>query len=299
MKKYIIAIDAGGTFFKSAIVSSDAEIVKDSICSVPANSDLSAEDVREGYYKTLKTQLENASKVGIKISAVAVDTPGPFDYENGISKMQHKFKAIYGMRIRPWITDVVGELPITFIHDSAAFLQGEMWHSPYGEYKNAAGVMIGTGLGFATMKDNVVLRKSDGSPLYSVWGEKYRDGIAEDYVSGRGISLRYKSKTATAKEIEFLAKNGDDEARKVYVETGKILAEVIKPYLKIVNAEILILGGQISRGFELFQGELAECLSDVETLKVITRSRRLDTSHMLGAAYDCFQKIGFENMNNM
>lgn len=294
MKKYIIAIDAGGTFFKSAVVSSDAEILEGSVEQVPANSDGAFEDVREGYLKTLALQLDHAEKAGIEISAVAIDTPGPFDYENGMSKMEHKFKAIYGIPLRPLIREAVGDLPITFVHDSAAFLSGEMWHSPYGEYKNAAGVMIGTGLGFATMKDGIVLRKPDGSPLYSVWGQAYRDGIAEDYVSGRGIAARYRSSVRSAKEIEQLALGGDSEAKEVYAETGRILAEVIKPYLQIIGAEILILGGQISRGLPLFENELRCGLKEVETLNVITRSKRLETSHMLGAAYDCCLKLGLD-----
>ena len=292
MKKYVIAIDAGGTFFKSAVISSEAEVLEGSVETVTANSDGTPDDVKHGYWNTLALQLDHAAKAGVEISAVAIDTPGPFDYDGGFSKMEHKFKAIYNIPLRPWIEEVVGKKPITFVHDSAAFLSGEMWHSPYGDYRNAAGVMIGTGLGFATMIDGKVLRKPDGSPLYSVWGLPYRDGIAEDYVSGRGIAARYRSSERTAKEIELLAVTGDEEAKAVYEETGEILAEVIKPYLEKVGAEILILGGQISRGLPLFEKQLREGLSGVPTLKVITRSKRLEVSHMLGAAYDCFVKTG-------
>ncbi len=292
MKKYVISIDAGGTFFKSAIVSQEAEILEGSMLTVPANNDASPEVVREGYKNTLTAQLANAKNAGIEISAVAIDTPGPFDYEGGFSLMEHKFKAIYKIPLRPWINEVVGELPVTFIHDSAAFLSGEMWHSPYGDFKNAAGVMIGTGLGFATMMDGIVLRKPEGSPLYSIWAQPYGEKIAEDFISGRGISARYTSSRKNAKEIEALALAGDSEAKQVYADTGRILAEVIAPYLTKVGAEILILGGQISRGLPLFEAELREGLKSVETLKVITKSSRLEISHMLGAAYDCFMKIG-------
>lgn len=150
MKKYLIAIDAGGTFMKSAIVSNNAEIVDGSIYSTEANSDLDAEAVRQGYIRTLEAQLKNAARQNIELSAVAIDTPGPFDYENGYSLMQHKYKAIYKLPLRPWIQEIV-DLPVTFIHDSAAYLTGELWHSPYGDYKNAAGVMIGTG---TRLRDN-------------------------------------------------------------------------------------------------------------------------------------------------
>ena len=292
MKKYLIAIDAGGTFMKSAIVSNAAEIVDGSLYMTEAYSDQDADAVRQGYRRTLETQIANAKRVNVEISAVAVDTPGPFDYENGYSLMQHKFKAIYKQPLRPWIREIIGDLPVTFIHDSAAYLTGELWHSPYGDYKDAAGVMIGTGLGFATMKDGVVLRKPDGSPLYSIWQQPYRGRIAEDFISGRGISERYTKAKVSAKEIERRAYSGDDEARRVYEQTGEMLGEIIAPYLELVGARILILGGQISRALPLFKPQLAASLSRVSTLERITGSERLESAHMLGAACDCFRKLG-------
>ncbi len=296
MQRYIIAIDAGGTFFKSAIISENAEVVQGSFLTVPSNNDASPEIVKDAYRRTITTQLRTAEKVGIKISAVAVDTPGPFDYEGGISLMKHKFKAIYGIPLRPWITEFAGDVPVTFIHDSAAFLTGEMWKSPYSEYKNAAGAMIGTGLGFATMKDGVVLRKPDGDPLYDIWCEPYdigdgKEHIAEDFVSGKGIAARYAPGGRNAKEIELLATTGDEDALKAYRDTGTILGRAAAPYLKKIGAEIFILGGQISRALPLFEAELREALSEVHTLKKIVRSTKLEYSHMLGAACDCFDKI--------
>lgn len=304
--RYVISIDAGGTFFKSAIVSENAEVLSGTPLTIPARSDADAENVREGYEKTLRAQLENATRLGIEISAVAVDTPGPFDYENGFSLMRHKFKAIYKTPLRPWIKAVVGDIPVTFIHDSAAFLTGEMWSSPYGEYKNAAGSMLGTGLGFATMKDGEILLAPDGSPLYSIWKRELTPEdisgcdissdfvIAEDVVSGRGISKRYALLTGlevSAKDIERFANEGDEAAKKVYADTGRVLGRVTAPYLKLIGAEIFILGGQISRAAPLFTKELGEALADVTTLKKIVRSARLDTSHMLGAAHNCFSRL--------
>lgn len=296
MSKYVIAIDAGGTFFKSAIISDKAEVLMGSLYTVPANNDSSPESVREAYRRTLATQLKTAEKAGLTISAVAVDTPGPFDYENGMSLMTHKFKAIYKIPLCPWMTEVVGDIPITFIHDSAAFIKGEMWHCPYGEYKNAAAAMIGTGLGFATMLNGEVLRKPDGDPLYDIWCQPYDAGdgmehIAEDFISGKGISSRYKPGGRNAKEIEMLAVSGDEEARRVYEDTGRILAEIAAPVLEKVGAEIFILGGQISRALPLFEAELRKGLSNVTSLRKIVRSTRLEYSHMLGAACDCFEKI--------
>lgn len=296
MPKYVIAIDAGGTFFKSAIISDKAEVLEGSLTTVPANNDASPETVREAYRRTLTAQIRNASKIGVDISAVAIDSPGPFDYEGGMSLMTHKFKAIYKIPLRPWINEIVGDMPVTFIHDSAAFLTGEMWHCPYGDFKNAAGAMIGTGLGFATMMDGKLLLNRKREPLYEVWDKPYDIGdgkkhITEDFVSGKGISARYAPGGKNAKELELLAVSGDEQARKVYADTGRILAEAVAPILKKIDAEIFILGGQISRALPLFEKELREGLADVTALKKIVRSTRLEYSHMLGAAREAFSKL--------
>ena len=194
----ILAIDAGGTFFKSGLVSADGKILEHTRVSCPVDSAGQASSVRSAYHILIARQLENARAIGRAIKAVGVDTPGPFDYQEGKSLMRHKFPALYGIPLRPWIQEAAGDLPVRFLHDSTAFLLGEYWKGGLQGEGNAAGVMLGTGLGFAYMRNGEVQLNPQGGPGFSLYTVPYRRGAAEDYVSRRGIISRYLERTPMA-----------------------------------------------------------------------------------------------------
>lgn len=302
-KRMVLGIDAGGTYFKAAIVSETGEVLADSALKVQADSDKDVDSVKRAYQNVVESSFAYAKKNGIALSGICIDTPGPFDYEGGRSLMTHKFRAIYGMPIREWLYEAAGEtLPVTFLHDSAAFLLGEVWHSPYASYRNIAGVMIGTGLGFAMITDGILRRLPNGNPALSVWNRPYRDGIAEDYVSRRGILATYRrlceenNKEADAsfdcKEIGMLADAGDRIARETYAFTGACLGEILSPVLSEHAIELLIVGGQIARSFPVMEEALLSNLSGCVTLKKAVMSDRIEDGHILGAAAYFFSHTG-------
>lgn len=302
-KKYVLAIDAGGTFFKSGIVDNCGEVFPDSLYSARANSDKDAESVKAAYTDIIHTAFAFAKQHDIELCGIAVDTPGPFDFENGISLMEHKFRAIYGIPLKPWFYEAAGcEIPVTFIHDSAAFIMGELWDERFNGVKNAAGVMLGTGLGFALYKDGKLCVTEKGTPEVSIYASPFEDGIAEDYISRRGINSIYRKLMSKnnltvdiavdAKEIGDLADHGDKIAHDAYAFMAKCLAKVLKPIFDKYEPEILVLGGQISKSFNHMEDELKAGLSSCKSLKLISVSDRIENGHMLGAAHSFFMKHG-------
>ncbi len=282
----ILALDAGGSFLKSALFFNGI-IDLSSVDSQSANSSGNASVVHSAYSTLLTRQKKRAQGSGTKITKVFVDTPGPFDYQNGLSLMKHKYTAIYGVPLRPWIWEILGDdVPISFIHDSEAFLLGASGEVP--EYKRVAGVMIGTGLGFSLCIDGEVLRNESGGPRVSLYGKKYHDGIAEDYISGRGIVNAYNMAQGniTAQnsiEVERNALENDDKiAMATYENMGRILGEVCREALIEYRIEALLIGGQISRAYSLFSNTLISALSDVNMLKVVQPVKNIDTVHLLG-----------------
>lgn len=282
----ILAFDAGGSFLKSALFYG-GEIDLSSIDSESANSNGDASDVHSAYSALLTRQKGRAESRGAKIAKVYVDTPGPFDYKNGISMMKHKYVAIYGIQLRPWMWEILGEdVQISFVHDSEAFILGASSEVP--QYKRVAGVMLGTGLGFALCIDGEVLRNEMGGPLVSLYSKKYRDGIAEDYISGRAIVNAYNSAlgniaVSNSLQIEKNAlEKGDKIARGTYENMGRMLGEVCRQALLEYKIEALLIGGQISRAYPLFGDSLLSALSDISTLKVVQPVKNIDTVHLLG-----------------
>jgi glucokinase len=137
-KECILAIDVGGTFFKSALVTVDGQVIEDSLLSEPANSAGPADGIKNCYQNILRKQYSFAKSKCCDVIGIGIDTPGPFDFVNSKSKMKHKFQSIYDIPLKPWITEAAGDTPVLFIHDSSAFVIGESWQGAAKEYDNIA-----------------------------------------------------------------------------------------------------------------------------------------------------------------
>lgn len=285
-KNCILALDAGGTFLKAGLFDRNGALLPFSSDREPVNSDGTLCEVHNAYSALIGRMKTSAGVFGYRIAGASVDIPGPFDYRNGISRMRHKYTAIYGVSLIPWFRELLGDIHLLFLHDSAAFLSGVAQQHP--ECRNIAGVMIGTGLGFALMRDGSILSDENGSPLISLYRCPFRDGIAEDYISARGILRRYNAVASeqlqSGKEIGDLAERGTEPAKSIYAETGDLLGELLCPILKEFRTEALYLGGQISKSFPVFEKPLSGRLSSVPTLCFIEAAKDIDSVHLNGAA---------------
>lgn len=285
MKNYLLTLDAGGTFLKAVLFYGGFPESK-SLLSVPVNSNGNTKEVHFAYTEMLLQMKKFARELDGMISGVCVDIPGPFDYQNGISRMQHKYTAIYGIPLRPWFREILGDIPILFLHDSSAFILGAAEPGAHG--RRIAGAMIGTGLGFAMMVGGKVCTTDLGNPLVSIYKRPYGGGIAEDYVSARGIVNAYNKEAPSplpnAKEIGILAEQGDPLSRRVYENMGTVLGEIVKNILLENEIEAFYLGGQISRSFPVFEAPLKTVLHAVPSLRLIAQAPNIDLIHLIGAA---------------
>ena len=185
---------------------------------------------------------------------VAVSMPGPMDYDRGISLMTHKFTAIRGISLKDEIGKVLPGSEVSFVHDGVAFLLGEMADGEAKGLDCAAGVMLGTGLGFVICQAGRILVRPVLSPARSLWNLPFLSGIAEDYVSGRAIKRQWTERMGSAlevKDIASLAKGGDPRALYLFEQTGEHLGTLISSHLQGLPVDKVIIGGQISKSLDL------------------------------------------------
>jgi glucokinase len=287
--KCILALDAGGTSVKLGLVLPHAirEGVLD-LLEIPMPSDGPTDQIRAAYSEATRTGMACAARRGLKVAGVGISTPGPFDYKNGVSLMDHKYAAIKGMRVRPFIEKAAGFLPIRFIHDSFAFLLGELALGDWACYHSPCAVIIGTGLGFAAMRNGRLQRNPQGGPGISIYRNPYRDGIAEDFVSRRGIQQRYWCLGGTGdpsvKEIAQAAKNGDALCARVFEETGTALAEILAPIVQEGGFDCILLGGQIAKSGPLLTVPARKRLDSLGTACTVATALHIDEASLVGAA---------------
>ena len=256
MQSVMLAVDAGGTNFKYGLMTRGCDMVSPCL-QIAVQAEGSARQIEDSWRQLSKNAREIAQTMGATIGRVCVSTPGPFDFTAGMSRMKHKFPAIYGMPIRPWIQGELGDVPVDFLHDSTAFLLGELRKGMV----DPACVMLGTGFGFACMKNGKVLVDATRTPAVVLWNRPFRAGTVEDYISRRALRASYAKKAGTdgsddVKEIAQKARLGDRAAAQVFDDLADDLAELLGDVLSRLGSGSLILGGQISLASDLFAPRL-------------------------------------------
>lgn len=301
--KFALALDIGGTFIKTAIISSDGRILKDTFKKKKVGSQEEQKAIINNFAQVISDGFQKASTKRLDIIGIGIGIPGPFDFKNGISLMKHKLSGIYGVNLKKEIIKMVGlneRYIIRFAHDAEVFLIGECWKGASKNFNRVLGITLGTGIGVSFMKDGQIIHKDDsGAPLLTLWNVPYGDGIVEDRVSQRGIVSRYNELSGenttvkiTAKEIAERAIKGKDIfAIQVFKELGSILGKVLKPFLSELKVECIVFGGQISKSFLLFENTLKQELESIPHLKKISRASSIDFSPLYGAAKLIFSEI--------
>lgn len=291
MNNAYLLFDVGGTFLKGFVADSDCRLIEESEFSVPMPSSGSKEEIIGSLDTAVSKGASFASARGLRLAGVAMDFPGPFDYNAGVSLMEHKFQAIHSVNLTDAVKahPALGEnVPVRFMHDVNAALLGEMALGNAKGFKNVAIVTLGTGLGFACALDSELQENQYGSPAISIFRRPCREGILEDYVSKRGFTRLYREfsgmedEDITVAEIARKAFEGDEAARKAFAEAGHILGKAIAPILAENGIECLLFGGQISKSFELFAPALKEELKNVASLKNVSQAKNITAAPFFG-----------------
>lgn len=287
-----LLLDVGGTFIKAGMASASGELIPGAEFSYPIHSEGSREDITTSLSASVWQGVCFALDNSLIISTIGISVPGPFDYQNGIPLMKHKFQSIYGLSLTEFfrsLPEVGPAMPICFMHDVNAAMLGEMSYGNAQGFANAAIVTLGTGLGFACCLDGKVQYSATGSPRIAIYNTPYRDGILEDYASKRGflrlyegISGRPSEPSLTVAELGRLAGEGDAAALETFATVAGILAESIRKILTEQRIECLLFGGQISRSFAFMGPVLREKLADLPHLERITTMRYIGEAAFYG-----------------
>ena len=303
-ERFALALDVGGTSLKSAIVSEQGRILPGSVLRTPIDSNGSAEAVLKTFAAPLAQAQEQARRESLPLAGIGIGMPGPFEYENGVSRIRGvgKYEAIYGMNVREELRrrlGLPGGFPIFFEVDAWAFVRGEAWQGAGKGLRRIIGITLGTGMGSGFMADGEMKDSGPGvPPLAWIGGLEYGSGILDDRVSRRGIIARYRElsgerrENLDVKDICRRAQAEDARARKVLAETGAILGRAVRPSAEAFEADWVIIGGQISKSYPLLAAALHKELGRVPSLKKIAAAEDADHSALLGAGRFLFLRLG-------
>ncbi len=296
----LVAFDVGGTQTKAAAIV-NGTIAEATAGHYETQADLAAGPMIARFVDLFADVL---AKAGPEAAADGwgLAFPGPFDYEDGISRIRGlgKFDALYGLPVGRLLEEALrtdertrGRLTprfrIAFENDAALFGLGES--APGGAAEGAGRVVcltIGTGLGSCFLENGRLVKQRDDVPpngwLYTV---PYQAGIADDYISRRGIlqlagELVPQAGRLDVRELAGLADAGDKDARGLFARFGRRMADILLPSLLRFRPDRIVLGGQISKSAHRFAPAFREAASLAGLQADIRVSRDTLASTLLG-----------------
>lgn len=291
-KEYALGLDVGGTHITAAVIAiNEMKVLDFSVHKESFDSNLPADEILDIWEKAISSSWKNS---GIeKLKGLAICMPGPFDYESGICwiKDQAKYEHFYSLNIRELIRErlnLPNDLPIVFDNDANCFGKGEFFKNVENRSIKLMAVTLGTGLGASFIDNGKAIDLGTQVPadgeLYNL---PFKTGIAEDYVSARGLISRYKAisgiEISNGLELFNRANDGDVMAIKVFEEMGEDLAEIVIPWLKSFGADSFIIGGKIANASDYFLPAFQQKIKDSGSEVIILVSTNNEIAALLGA----------------
>ena len=292
----VLAIDAGGTFFKSALIKNNCAVAELSEKEYAINSASDREFLLAVYYRIFSDYQIEAGLRNLEISGMAISTPGPFDYSSGTYRMQHKFASLFGTSLPEKIKEHFSpgrDFRFYFMHDVHAFLCGELFAGAARGEDSVMAITIGTGLGFGYFKEGRIVDNSTGGPCYCLFRQKHENGILEDIISRRGLISAYKRfsgrlDSIDVKAIADLARAGNVPAQQAFQQAGQVLSEHLRILVSAYSCSCIVFGGQISKSLDLFNIK-----QPAPGIKITVQQN--PHSPLIGAALPLFQGSGNYN----
>ena len=257
----VIGVDIGGSHITAMGVNLHKKTLLKSIVSRKhVDCHETADCILTTWTEALKeviSQIPNEAIQGIGFAM-----PGPFDYPAGIAHFKGvmKYDNLNNVDVRKEIYQLLGlsaQVPVRFLNDATCFAIGEAWMGPAAKYQRSMAITLGTGFGSAFLDDGIPVEKGDEVPESGcVYHLPFGNSNADDHFSSRWFKRvyeeRFSRESGGVKEMSEEAKK-DPEVQAIFTEFGQNLGNFLAPWLVRFRAGCLTIGGNISRGYELFE----------------------------------------------
>lgn len=250
-----LGIDIGGTKVALGIVNKNKIVKYESYLL----SDYEKEN-KKAFIERLISNIHQIIKE-YNVRGIGVASPGPLDSKRGIILNTPNIKSLRNLPIIK-ILNREFKKKVILEHDSstAAFAEAD-----YFEKKNLVYLSLGTGVGNGIIIDGRIYKglgnaAEGGHITINLYGAKANcnnDGCLEEYVSARGIAMIAKKHRLDVDSygLKELADKGDKNARAVYKEMGLYLGVGLVNFVNILQPEMIVIGGGISKSARYFLPE--------------------------------------------
>ena len=304
MMNYAV-IDVGGTFTKYAVMTEDGEFLRKG--KVPTETD----DL-DKFLGSIASIYEDAVTFEGSIAGVALSMPGFLDVETGYAYNGGAVACVREMNLIEALKERI-PVPVTMENDARCAALAEFWQGNLAGCRNAAAVILGTGVGGGIIVNGEILRGRHfvaGELSYFMMedmGEELGlDKVAAYACSARGlVSMVAEAKGIPAEELDGvkvfrMIEEGDEDARHVLRTLAANVARLICNIQIIIDPDRVVVGGGISTQPILIDmiREQAEKLMKMffwsnMPVPEILPCRFFNDSNLIGALYAHHSQLGY------
>ena len=252
-----IGVDIGGSHVSSAAVDlATMSIIPGTCFSGAVNSKAPKAEIYEKWSYIINQSLAHSNLK--EILGIGMAMPGPFRYKDGVALFEgnDKYESLYEICVLSEFPDYLDKnVPLRFLNDASSFGIGGALVDKVKNRKRIIAITLGTGFGAAFLKNNIPVVKEDDVPEGGcLWDKPFLKGIADDYFSTRWFISRFKelSLRGDITGVKDIITSKDCYTPLLFEEFAENISSFMLPYLKMFDADLLILGGSITKAHHLF-----------------------------------------------
>lgn len=291
MKNIGIGVDIGGSHIVCcAIDMSSGQPIEGTVVEKKVDNKGTKEEIFQTWAKALNgtiNTIDADSLIGIGFAM-----PGAFNYKTGVASFEgtEKYGQLYDVNVKEELPNYldVEDVELRFINDASAFAAGEAWYGKAKGTSSSISITLGTGFGSAFIENDIPVVDRSDVPIHGCfWHLPFRDGIADDYFSTRWFVNSFKEisgiTASGVKDVAMDAVNGG-ESQKLFDAFGQGMGEFMLPWLKKFKPETLVIGGNVSKAFELFNPAFSKYLTENKVSLNIVVSELMEEAALIGSA---------------
>jgi glucokinase len=253
MNDQVIGIDLGGTAIKLGRFRADGSCQQSLTVDTPQPATPQA--VVEVIKSAIARLISEAKPAEIK--CIGIGMPGPTDVAGRVALVAINLSGWQNVPLSGLLEQETG-LPVILANDANCAGLGETWLGAGQGCQNAILLTLGTGVGGAVILNGHLFTGHYGSAaelgLITINFDgpacnSGNQGSLEQYVSVQAIRRETGKEPL---ELAKLAENGDAKAIAYWQNYGQLLGAGLASLIYIFTPEVIILGGGISAGINLF-----------------------------------------------
>ena len=270
MSKAIFGVDLGGTTVKMGLFDTEGNVKEK--WEIPTRKEDNGKKILPDIAASIKSKMNEQGMEKSDVVGVGIGVPGPVDGNGVIYKAANLGWGEFS--VKEELSGLLGGIPVEAGNDANVAALGEMWKGGGVGYKNLVAVTLGTGVGGGIIVEGKILTGATGAGgeighIHIVDDEPDacgcgNHGCLEQYASATGVSRLAKRRLAkddkasslrngdlSAKAVFDAVKAGDEVAKEIAVQFGHYLGKGLAAIACVVNPEIFVIGGGVSKAGEV------------------------------------------------